>query len=128
MTLGRTFSSIIGSIPTEEEEEKNEIGDKKIEEETIPEGMVAIISSDGVKFTIPQTTASQCKLFKNILDENNPFLESNEKTIHLEYNSKICGEIIRFLYFKENNGNKENYSVPDELVLDLFAISDFLGI
>ena len=87
-----------------------------------------VVSSDDQYFVIPTHTAKQCKLFSAILKPGSLFKESCQREIHLDYNGQICNEIIRFLFHKEQKLPKEDFIVPENLILDLYSISDFMGI
>ena len=108
----------------QENNEEEEIFEKPF----IEYDVVTIISSDNEYFVIPTHTAKQCKFFDAVLKPGSLFKESCEREIQLDYNSQICNEIIRFLFHKEQKRPKDEFVVPEDLILDLYSISDFIGL
>ena len=118
------LSSVPRTISKPENAEEEEVFEKPFRKIDT----VTIVSSDNQYYVIPKSTAEICKIFSSAFRPGSSFQESITKEIHLDYNSKICEEIIRFLFHKQQGYPPEKFNVPDELVLDLYAVSDFLGI
>ena len=107
---------------------KNQEEEEVFESPFVPRDVVTLISSDNEHYVIPRQTAEQCKIFASAFQPGALFKESCSHEMQLDFNSELCEEIIRFLFHKQQGQPKESFVVPDHLILDLYALSDFLGV
>lgn len=90
---------------------------------------VRIIANDGTVFEIPRKAALHCKVFQSAFGTESSFMESVKNEIKLDYNKTICKIITDFLVYKEeHNGDVSKFKLPKEYSIDLYAVSDFLGL
>ncbi|EAY12086.1 hypothetical protein TVAG_039340 [Trichomonas vaginalis G3] len=106
---------------TSEEEEKFESPMEKLD-------MITLISKDDQHYIIPREVVCQCKFFASMFQEENDFEETQTKSINLEYPSYLIDLLVDFLFAKHQKKLGKDFTVPPEYLLDVYAMSDFLGI
>ncbi|KAK1348554.1 hypothetical protein CWI38_0186p0050 [Hamiltosporidium tvaerminnensis] len=93
---------------------------------------VKLISYDGIEYIVPEEIATQSSTLKSFLDEENPFIESHEKTVVLPIKSNILKRVIDYLKYKyeykDTEGTIPDFEIKDDETLELLDVSSYLRI
>ncbi|KAF7684250.1 Elongin-C [Astathelohania contejeani] len=93
---------------------------------------VRLISSDHQEFFIDEEIANYSRTLKTFFCRDNPFIETQTRTMFLPMDARILKRVIEFLNYKHayNNDavNAPEFPIEDEEAVDLLDASAYLGI